>query len=155
MTPGLIDNHMHLLRAGITWQQEVRWDGVGSRKQALDMLRARGRAVSPGAWVFNLGGWAIEQFADDRKPFTRDELDQIVPNNPVVPPGLLPRGLPQQPRPAGVRDRRARVRLTPWVGHETRPAGRPAGFSRPDSAQMVNKIPELLGTPSPRRARRR
>ena len=47
VTPGLIDNHMHLLRAGINWQQEVRWDGVGSRKQALDMLRARARAVSP------------------------------------------------------------------------------------------------------------
>src|SRR6202163_48275 len=41
VTPGLIDNHMHLLRGGTTWQWEVRWDGVGSRKQALEMLRAR------------------------------------------------------------------------------------------------------------------
>src|SRR6516162_2036460 len=39
--PGLIDNHMHLLRAGTTWKWEVRWDGIGSRKVALDMLRAR------------------------------------------------------------------------------------------------------------------
>src|SRR5215510_993018 len=36
--PGLIDNHMHLLRAGTTWQWEVRWDGIGSRSVALDML---------------------------------------------------------------------------------------------------------------------
>src|SRR5262245_19165535 len=43
MTPGIIDNHMHLLRGGTTWQYEVRWDGVGSRKQALDMLRARAK----------------------------------------------------------------------------------------------------------------
>src|SRR5262245_52812057 len=45
--PGLIDNHMHLLRAGATWKWEVRWDGVGSRKAALDMLRARAKKVGP------------------------------------------------------------------------------------------------------------
>src|SRR5437870_2121322 len=46
--PGLIDNHMHLLRAGATWQWEVRWDGVASRKEALDLLRARTKTVKPG-----------------------------------------------------------------------------------------------------------
>jgi predicted amidohydrolase YtcJ len=81
--PGLIDNHMHLLRAGITWQQEVRWDGVDSRQRALELLRARASSVARDGWIFNLGGWAIEQFADDSKPFTREELDRVVPNNPV------------------------------------------------------------------------
>ena len=84
VTPGLIDNHMHLLRAGTTWRWEVRWDGIGDRRQALEMLRTRARAARPGEWVFNLGGWAIEQFADDKRPFTRDELDQVAPNNPVL-----------------------------------------------------------------------
>src|SRR5687768_14268535 len=46
--PGLIDNHMHLLRAGITWTEEVRGDGVDSRARALDMLKARAAAVAPG-----------------------------------------------------------------------------------------------------------
>jgi predicted amidohydrolase YtcJ len=82
--PGLIDNHMHLLRAGNTWALELRWDGVYSRKQAIDQLRARAKAVGPGAWVFNIGGWATAQFADDPKPFTREELDQIAPENPVA-----------------------------------------------------------------------
>ncbi len=81
--PGLIDNHMHLTRAGTTWQWEVRWDGVGSRATALEKLRARAKAVAPGEWIYNLGGWAIEQFADDPRPFTREELDKVVPNNPV------------------------------------------------------------------------
>jgi predicted amidohydrolase YtcJ len=81
--PGLIDNHMHLLRAGITWQQEVRWDGVESRQRALEMLRARAATAPRDAWIYNLGGWAIEQFADDSKPFTREELDRAVPNHPV------------------------------------------------------------------------
>jgi predicted amidohydrolase YtcJ len=83
VTPGLIDNHMHLLRAGTTWQWEVRLDGVESRKRALEMLRARASAIGPGQWVYTLGGWAMEQFADDKRPFTRGELDQAVPNNPV------------------------------------------------------------------------
>ena len=84
VTPGLIDNHMHLLRAGTTWQYEVRLDGVETRKRALDMLRARAAATAQGEWIYTLGGWAIEQFADDSKPFTREELDQAAPNNPVL-----------------------------------------------------------------------
>jgi predicted amidohydrolase YtcJ len=47
------------------------------------MLRARAKASPPGEWVYNLGGWAIEQFADDSKPFTPQELDRIAPVNPV------------------------------------------------------------------------
>jgi predicted amidohydrolase YtcJ len=82
--PGLIDNHMHLLRGGGTFQWEVRWDGVESRKDALAMLKARASAIGAGEWVYNLGGWAIDQFSDDPRPFTRDELDRIVPNHPVL-----------------------------------------------------------------------
>jgi len=81
--PGLIDNHMHLLRAASTWTRELRWDGVESRKQAIEMLRSRAKAAGPGEWVYNIGGWAHQQFADDPKPFTREELDRIAPNNPV------------------------------------------------------------------------
>ena len=82
--PGLIDNHMHLLRGGTTWQYEVRLDGVASRKQALELLSARAKAVGPGAWVYTMGGWAREQFADDPRPFTREELDKAFPSNPVA-----------------------------------------------------------------------
>ena len=81
--PGLIDNHMHLLRAGTTWQREVRWDGVPSRTQALDLLRERVTSSKPGEWIYNLGGWTLEQFADDPRPFTKAELDRVAPQNPV------------------------------------------------------------------------
>ena len=81
--PGLIDNHMHLLRAGTTWQNEVRLDGVESRKAALDLLRARAKTTPRGEWIYTLGGWAMEQFADDTMPFTRAELDRVVPDHPV------------------------------------------------------------------------
>jgi len=82
--PGLIDNHMHLLRAGTTWQYEVRLDGVGSRARALELLRARAAATPPGEWIYTLGGWALEQFADDARPFTREELDGVAPRNPLL-----------------------------------------------------------------------
>lgn len=81
--PGLIDNHMHLLRAASTWAKELRFDGVFSRKRAVEMLKARAKSSGPGEWVYNIGGWAHQQFADDPRPFTRDELDQIAPDNPV------------------------------------------------------------------------
>ncbi len=83
VTPGLIDNHIHLLRAATTWLRELRFDGVTSRKEAVQMLRARAKAAGPGEWVYNIGGWTHQQFADDPKPFTLEELDQIAPNNPV------------------------------------------------------------------------
>jgi len=82
--PGLIDNHMHLLRAGTTWQSEVRLDGVASRKDALDRLRARAKSMASGEWIYTLGGWTIEQFADDSHPFTRAELDAAIPANPLL-----------------------------------------------------------------------
>jgi predicted amidohydrolase YtcJ len=82
--PGLIDNHMHLLRGATTWVREVRFDGIESRKQAIEMVRARAKAEGPDGWVFNIGGWAHQQFADDPRPFTRDELDKIAPGNPVA-----------------------------------------------------------------------
>jgi predicted amidohydrolase YtcJ len=82
--PGLIDNHMHLLRAATTWLRETRFDGVASRKQAIEMLRSRAKAAGPGEWVYNIGGWTHQQFVDDPKPFTREELDMIAPDNPVA-----------------------------------------------------------------------
>jgi predicted amidohydrolase YtcJ len=82
--PGLIDNHMHLLRAASTWTRELRFDGIYSRARAIEMLRAKAKEIGPGEWVYNIGGWAHQQFTDDPKPFTRKELDRIVPDNPVA-----------------------------------------------------------------------
>ena len=96
--PGLIDNHAHLMRGGETWTSEVRLDGVESRKQSVEMFRAKVKTLAPGEWLFTLGGWSRDQFTDDKKPFTREELDQIAPNNPAalqeafgskLPPGVI------------------------------------------------------------------
>src|SRR5688500_12731659 len=81
--PGFIDNHAHFQEEGAYWTEELRLDGVESRKQALEMIRARAQQKGPNQWVYTLGGWSPDQFADDSRPFTREELDKIAPNNPV------------------------------------------------------------------------
>ena len=83
VVPGLIDNHAHFQEEGAYWVLELRLDGVDSRKQALEMIRAKAQAVGSGNWVYNLGGWSPDQFADNKAPFTRDELDKYAPDNPV------------------------------------------------------------------------
>ena len=80
--PGLIDNHSHWVRAAE--HNELRFDGVTSRQQALKMLTERLAASKPGEWVVVLGGWSEEQFLDDARGFPLAELDQLAPNNPVV-----------------------------------------------------------------------
>ena len=83
VTPGLIDNHAHFMEEGGYWTLETRLDGIESRTQALEMLRAAAQAKGPGEWVFTIGGWSPDQFADDSRFFTRDELDAALPDNPV------------------------------------------------------------------------
>src|SRR5687768_18466197 len=53
VVPGLIDNHAHFQEEGAYWMLELRFDGVDSRKQALEMIRAKAKAVGPGKWVYN------------------------------------------------------------------------------------------------------
>ena len=81
--PGLIDNHVHYLRGVTTWPLEARLDAVSSRAAALELIAAKARAAEPGQWVLIIGGWNETQFADDQTLFTKDELDEAAPNNPV------------------------------------------------------------------------
>jgi predicted amidohydrolase YtcJ len=80
--PGLIDNHAHWIRAAE--HDELRFDGLTSRRRAIEMLAQRVRATPAGQWVVVLGGWSEEQFTDDPRGFPREELDRIAPEHPVV-----------------------------------------------------------------------
>jgi predicted amidohydrolase YtcJ len=79
--PGLIDSHAHVLRAGLTWDREVRWEGVGSLEDALELVRVRAGKLDPGAWIPVIGGWHEGQFREGRAP-TREDLDRVAPDNP-------------------------------------------------------------------------
>jgi predicted amidohydrolase YtcJ len=80
--PGLIDSHQHAIRAGLTFDTEVNWVGVGSLAEALDRMGAMATRMKPGAWVIVGGGWTTNQFKERRRP-TQDELERAAPNNPV------------------------------------------------------------------------
>jgi len=81
--PGLIDNHLHYLRGTNFAAYETRIHGVTSRREVLDRISARAKELGPGKWIFIIGGWHEQQFADKAGGFTREELDAAAPNNPV------------------------------------------------------------------------
>jgi predicted amidohydrolase YtcJ len=82
--PGLIDNHAHYMRAAEHWHREVRLDGVTSHRRALELIRAKAQHAAPGEWVVVLGGWTEQQFTDEARGFTREELDAAAPDHPVA-----------------------------------------------------------------------
>lgn len=80
--PGLIDNHTHVIRGGLNYNMELRWDGVRSLSDAMSMLK-RQVAVTPAPqWVRVVGGFSEQQFAERRLP-TIEELNAAAPETPV------------------------------------------------------------------------
>ena len=84
VVPGLIDNHAHYMEEGVLWTVELRLDGVETRTQALEMIRAKAASLPAGQWVYTLGGWSPDQFTDDTRPLTKAELDAAAPSHPVL-----------------------------------------------------------------------
>src|SRR4030095_16911025 len=80
--PGLNDSHMHPIRAGLSYNMELRWDGVPSVADALRMLREQAARTLPPQWVRVVGGWTEFQFAERRMP-TLDEINDAAPDTPV------------------------------------------------------------------------
>jgi predicted amidohydrolase YtcJ len=81
--PGLNDSHQHVIRTGLRFLRELRWDGVPSLRLALEMLRGQAERTPPGEWVRVIGGWSSEQFVEQRIP-TISELNHAAPDTPVV-----------------------------------------------------------------------
>ncbi len=80
--PGLIDNHLHIIRGGLNFNMELRWDGVRSLATAMDMLRHQVAITPPPQWVRIVGGFTEHQFAEKRLP-TIAELNAAAPDTPV------------------------------------------------------------------------
>src|SRR5712672_142410 len=80
--PGLIDNHLHIIRGGLNFNMELRWDGVRSLADAMGMLKRQVAVTPPPQWVRVVGGFSEHQFAEKRLP-TIDELNAVAPETPV------------------------------------------------------------------------
>jgi len=82
LIPGLNDSHSHYIRGGLSFNSELRWDGVPTLTEGLRRISQQARRTPAGQWVRVVGGWSPWQFAERRLP-TRAELDEASPDRPV------------------------------------------------------------------------
>jgi predicted amidohydrolase YtcJ len=80
--PGLIDSHLHAIRAALSFSTEVNWIGARSLPEALSRIHDAARTMKPGSWLIVAGGWNVDQFQERRRP-TQAELVAAAPDNPV------------------------------------------------------------------------
>ena len=79
--PGFTDAHAHLLGIGMR-ELTLNLEGVGSIDELVDIVGANVNESEPGALVYGRG-WIETGWPEARFP-TRDDLDPVSPNNPVV-----------------------------------------------------------------------
>ena len=81
--PGLNDAHTHFIRGGLTYTNEVRWDGVPSLAEGMRRVREQARRTPAPHWVQVIGGWTWAQFAEKRFP-TLDEINAATGDTPCM-----------------------------------------------------------------------
>jgi len=81
--PGLNDGHTHFIRGGLTYTNEVRWDGVPSLAEGLRRVQDQARRTPPPHWVQVIGGWCAAQFTEQRFP-TLDEINAATGDTPCM-----------------------------------------------------------------------
>ena len=147
VVPGFIDNHAHFQEEGAYWSLEFRLDGVDSRARALEMLRAKADSLPAGQWVYNLGGWSPDQFADDKREFTRDELDKYTPNNPVY---LVFSRSNAYINSKAIEATGLEKMTEPWIMRDA--SGRATGVIAPQGTGRVRNLANFLDAPNGARA---
>jgi len=80
--PGLNDSHLHLIRGGLHYNMELRWEGVPSVSDALRLLKEQAENTPAPQWVRVVGGWNEFQFVERRLP-SLDEINKAAPDTPV------------------------------------------------------------------------
>ena len=140
--PGLIDSHIHAIRAGLTYTTEVHWTGVRTLADALDRIRVAAQTAPKGSWLVVAGGWTDRQFSEDRRP-TQAEIAAAAPDHHVYIQQLYIRVL-LDPGGAGAlgiaRDPQLAARVTIERDKEGRPTGWLAGDNRTIS-DLYNLLP--------------
>jgi predicted amidohydrolase YtcJ len=80
--PGLADNHNHVIRGGLNYNMELRWDGVPSLKEAMRKLKEQVARTPAPQWIRVVGGFTEQQFVEKRLP-TLNEINAVAPDTPV------------------------------------------------------------------------
>ncbi len=93
--PGLNDSHLHVIRGGLHYNMELRWDGVPSLADGLRMLKEQVQRTPPGQWVRVVGGWTEFQFAEHAEMPTLEEVNARCAGNPGLHFASLLPGTPE------------------------------------------------------------
>ena len=80
--PGLIDSHLHAIRAALSFSTEVNWIGATTLTEAVARIHEAAQTKKPGSWLIVAGGWNVDQFRERRRP-NQAELAAAAPGNPV------------------------------------------------------------------------
>ncbi len=143
--PGLIDSHIHAIRAGLTWQMEVNWTGVRTLVEALERIRDKAKTSPPGTWLVVAGGWTPRQFAEDRAP-TQAEIAAAAPDHYVFVQLLYSRVL-LSPGGAEALGLQRNETLAAAIKVERDQAGTPTGWITGDN-RAISELFDLLPRPS-------
>lgn len=83
VVPGLGDSHCHFIREGLSYNTEVRWDGVRSLATGIELIRRQVERSPVPQWVRVIGGWSEFQFTEKRTP-TPGELTALSASTPIL-----------------------------------------------------------------------
>jgi hypothetical protein len=143
--PGLIDSHIHAIRAGLSFTTEVHWIGARTLAEAVDRIHVAGLNAPKGSWLIVAGGWTERQFAEGRRP-TQAEIAAAAPDHHVYvqvlysaillsPGGAQALGIAKDPG------------LTSRLSFETGSDGKPTGWISGDN-RTISDVYNLLPRPS-------
>jgi predicted amidohydrolase YtcJ len=146
--PGLIDSHIHAIRAGLGYSTEVHWFGIRTLNDALDRLRAAAKTAPRGSWLVVAGGWTDRQFKEDRRP-TQSEIAAAAPDHHVYIQLLYSNVLldPGGADALGISDKAGNSEWSARLTVERDPTGKPTGWLSGDN-RAISDLFNLLPRPT-------
>jgi predicted amidohydrolase YtcJ len=139
--PGLIDSHIHAIRAGLRSSTETSFIGTSTISEAMDRIRLTAARTSGDAWIVVGGGWTPGQFAERRRP-TLSEIGEAAPGRRVY-IQLFYRGIllsDAAMRAFGIADE---TTLPKGAKFETDEGGRPNGWISGDTSAITTLYERL------------
>lgn len=143
--PGLIDSHMHAIRAGLHFTHEMSLEGTKSIKEALKRIHIESKRLKPNQWIIIAGGWSELQFEEKRR-FTQLELQSVARGHPfyiqlnysavLLSPGALNR-----------LNLKSRLELLSSLKVETLSNGKESGWLS-GSSRAISQVFDLLPKPT-------
>jgi predicted amidohydrolase YtcJ len=143
--PGLIDSHIHAIRAGLSFTTEVHWIGARTLAEAVNRIHVAGLNAPKGSWLIVAGGWTEWQFAEGRRP-TQAEIAAAAPDHHVY-VQLLYSAILLSPGGAEALGIAQDAGLMSRVSFETDSDGRPTGWISGDN-RTISDVFDLLPRPN-------